>query len=59
MPIELNGKDLTIEDIVKVARGREEVAIAPDAAERIDRCRAMLEKKVKNNEIMYLSLIHI
>ena len=53
MPVKLNGKDLTIEDIMKVARGREEVAIAPDAVERIDKCRAMLEKKVKNNEIMY------
>jgi len=43
----------TIEDVVKVARGQEKVALHPEALERIKRCRAFLEKKVEAREIMY------
>ena len=39
-------RPLTIEDVVRVARGGEPVGLAPEALERIRRCRAMLEKKV-------------
>ncbi|MCD4791100.1 MAG: aromatic amino acid ammonia-lyase, partial [Bacteroidales bacterium] len=43
----------TIEDVVKVARYNEKVELHPDALERIKKCRAMLEKKIQANEIMY------
>jgi len=53
MPIHLNGKDLTVESVTSIARGDEEVAVAPDALERIIKCRAMLEDKVQKQEVMY------
>jgi histidine ammonia-lyase len=49
----LDGKHLTIEDVVTVARHGGTVQLAPDAEEAIRRCRAMLERKVAANEIMY------
>jgi histidine ammonia-lyase len=53
MAIVLNGSGLTIEKIVKIARQNEKVELPPDAVERIKKCRAMLEKKIKAREIMY------
>ncbi len=53
MSIVLNGKNLTIESLVRIARGGERVEVANDAVERIRRCRAMLDKKVEAREIMY------
>ena len=53
MTISLDGSNLTLEKLVRVARGGEEVALAPEALERIKVCRAMLEEKVANHEIMY------
>jgi len=47
------GKPLTIEDVVRVARHGEPVELAPEAVERIRRCRAMLEKKLAAHETMY------
>jgi histidine ammonia-lyase len=49
----IKGEGLSIEDVVRVARHREQVELAPDALERIKKCRAMLEKKIDNHEIMY------
>ncbi|MFA4853672.1 MAG: aromatic amino acid ammonia-lyase [Bacteroidales bacterium] len=53
MTVILTGNDLTIEDVVKVARHGEKVELHPDAVARINKCRAMLEKKVLAHEIMY------
>jgi histidine ammonia-lyase len=53
MPKILDGKHLTIEDVVAVARRGEAVQLAPQAEEAIRRCRAMLERKVEAKEIMY------
>ncbi len=53
MPIALDGKNLTIEKVVQVARGREPVALAPEAKKRIEKCRALLEDKIGKREIMY------
>jgi histidine ammonia-lyase len=47
------GRPLTIEDVVSVARDGEPVELAPDALERIGRCRAVLERKLAAHEIMY------
>jgi len=53
MTITLDGSSLTIEKLVAIARGKEQVALAPDARERIKACRLMLESKLASKEIMY------
>lgn len=53
MSIVLDGSDLTIERLVRIARGGAAVELAPDALERIRVCRAMLEEKLAAREIMY------
>ncbi|MFO7733925.1 MAG: histidine ammonia-lyase [Candidatus Aminicenantes bacterium] len=53
MSIVLEGKNLNIEKVVQVARGREPVALAPEARRRIEKCRALLEDKIQKREIMY------
>ncbi|MBD3367583.1 MAG: histidine ammonia-lyase [Candidatus Eisenbacteria bacterium] len=53
MSITLNGSGLTVEKLVQIARNGEKVEVAPDAIERIETCRAMLEEKIEAREIMY------
>lgn len=53
MAIILDGKTLTIEKLVRIARFGEKVELAPEALDRIKACRAMLEEKIKAREIMY------
>jgi histidine ammonia-lyase len=53
MAIRLDGSHLSIEELVRIARASEPVALDPAALERIKACRAMLEEKLKAREIMY------
>lgn len=53
MAIVLDGKSLTIEKLVRIARFGERVELSADALDRIKACRAMLEEKIKAREIMY------
>ncbi len=53
MAIVLDGKNLTIEKLVQIARYGEKVELAPESLEKIKACRAMLEEKIKAREIMY------
>ncbi len=53
MPIKIDSKSLTIENLVKIARFNEQVELTEDSLERIKKCRALLDKKIKNREIMY------
>ncbi len=53
MSIVIDGSNLTIEKLVAIARHDEKVELHAAALERIKRCRAMLEKKIKAGEIMY------
>ena len=53
MAIQLNGAGLTIEKLVRIARDKEPVELGPEAINRINKCRAMLEKKIESKEIMY------
>jgi len=53
MSIVLDGSGLTVEKLVRIARDGEKVELHPAALERIKKCRAMLEEKVKAHEIMY------
>jgi histidine ammonia-lyase len=53
MTITVDGSGLTIEKLVRIARHGEKVALHPDARERINICRGMLEEKLAAREIMY------
>ncbi len=53
MVIKLDGKSLTIDKVVQIARGGEPVDVADDAWARIRKCRAMLDDKVQKREVMY------
>ena len=53
MSIVLDGASLTIDKLVRIARGDEKVELDPKALERIKVCRAMLEDKLRAREIMY------
>ncbi len=53
MTIVLNGSNLTIEKLIRIARDNEKVELAPEALERIKACRKMVEEKIKAREIMY------
>jgi histidine ammonia-lyase len=53
MTVVLDGSDLTIDKLVRIARHGEKVELAPAAGERIRACRAMLEEKIRAREIMY------
>jgi histidine ammonia-lyase len=53
MSITITGQDLTIEQLVRIARFNEQVELHADALERIKICREMLEEKVQAHEIMY------
>jgi len=53
MAIRLDGSGLDIGTLVRIARDGEQVELAPDALERIRRCRELLERKIAAREIMY------
>ena len=53
MTVEITGSELTIENVVQVARENEEVKLHPDALQRIKTCRNMLEEKITAGEIVY------
>ena len=53
MAIVLDGAGLTIDKLVRIARGGEKVELAPAALDSIRRCRALLEEKIAAREIMY------
>jgi histidine ammonia-lyase len=53
MAIVLDGSNLTVEKLVRIARHGEQVELHPDALERIKVCRRMLEEKIVAHEIMY------
>lgn len=53
MAIILDGQNLTIEKLVRIARHGEKVELSPQAIARIHACRSMLEEKIQAHEIMY------
>jgi histidine ammonia-lyase len=53
MPIVLDGSNLTIENLVRIARDGEQVELDRGALQRIVTCRAMLEQKLAAREVMY------
>jgi histidine ammonia-lyase len=53
MTLILDGTGLSVEQVVSVARGGTKVELHPDAEQRINNCRNMLERKLAANETMY------
>ena len=53
MPVVINGKSLTIDKVVEVARKKTEISVSEKSWNKINSCRKMLEEKISNHEIMY------
>ena len=53
MTVILDGSSLTLEKLKAIARDREAVQVAEPCWEKISKCRAMLQKKIDAQEIMY------
>ena len=53
MTLVITGKNLTIEQVVAVARNHEKVELHLDAVGRIEKCRKFLEKRIEAKEVMY------
>ncbi len=51
--ITLTGKDLTMEQVIKVVRKNEKVQFAAEAEEKIKKSRKMVEKLVKADKVVY------
>jgi histidine ammonia-lyase len=52
-PLPLTGRDLTIDNVVEVARGRRPVGLDPDAAGRMRTSRAVIERLVVEGATVY------
>ena len=53
MSVVIDGKSLTIDKVVEVARNKTSVSVSSDSWKKINSCRKMLEEKIDNHEIMY------
>src|SRR6056297_2133962 len=51
--ITLDGKNLTIEEVVAVARNFEKVKLSRKAVERVKQSRSLVEEYLNKNEVMY------
>jgi histidine ammonia-lyase len=51
--IALDGSSLTLESIDRIAHGRDPVRIAPDAAARVERARAVVDRHVASGAAVY------
>lgn len=51
--ISLNGRDLTIEQVIRVTRGYEEVKVAGEAMAAMDKARAYVEEKAAGGAAIY------
>ena len=52
-PLPLTGRDLTIDNVIEVARGRRAVSLASDAADRMRASRAVIERLVAEGATVY------
>lgn len=49
----INGSSLTLEDVIRVARGGAQVAISEDAKEKVNKSRAYIDKLVDDERVVY------
>ena len=52
-PVQLNGSDLSLEDLRQVAGGRRAVALAGPAREKVNAARAVVDALVRENKVAY------
>ena len=52
-PLVLDGDSLTLSDLAGAADGRPAVALSPDAAARVDASRAVIDRAVAENRVVY------
>jgi histidine ammonia-lyase len=52
-PLPLTGRDLTIDNVIEVARGRRAVSLDPTAADRMRSSRAVIERLVADHATVY------
>ena len=53
MSVVINGRDLTVEEVIRVCRGYEKVEIAPEAKEAVIKARNYIEKKLEDGAVIY------
>ena len=53
MAIVINGYDLTVEEVIRVCRGYEEVKLAPEAEKAVQKARDYIEKKLEEKAVIY------
>jgi histidine ammonia-lyase len=53
MSVVLTGETLTLDEVVRVARGREDVALADDVIARMRETRALVERAVERGDAIY------
>lgn len=53
MAVIINGRDLTVEEVIRVGRGYEKVEIAPEAKEAVIKARNYIEKKLEEGAVIY------
>ena len=53
MAVVINGRDLTVEEVIRVCRGNEKVEIAEDAKVAVNKARDYIEKKLEEGAIIY------
>src|SRR4051812_12897655 len=51
--LQLDGQPLTLEEVARVARGRERVSLAASARERMGAARASVERIVAESRVVY------
>ena len=53
MAVVINGYDLTVEEVIRVCRGYEEVKLAPEAEKAVQKARDYIEKKLEEKAVIY------
>ncbi|MFQ6094123.1 MAG: histidine ammonia-lyase [bacterium] len=53
MTVIVDGEDLTIEDVVQVARNNEQIEVPAEIMEKVRENRAIVERKVEERAVMY------
>ncbi|MDD4376797.1 MAG: histidine ammonia-lyase [Eubacteriales bacterium] len=53
MAVIINGYDLTVEEVIRVARGFEKVEISKDAEKAVKKARDYIEKKLEEGAVIY------
>jgi histidine ammonia-lyase len=52
-PVQLNGSNLSLDDLRQIARDRRAVALAPPAREKVKAARAVVDALVRENKVAY------